>query len=328
MPAKTFRSAVRISLSIASLIFAASAAVAQPVPGGNQHSKGGVESAKLREHVEMLSSRLGPRDYTHPENLEKCADYIGQHFRQAGAVVTSQTFTVQGQAYRNVIARFGRGKGSKVVVGAHYDSCGTTPGADDNASGVAALLELARFIGRSPQDREVELVAYVLEEPPFFRTGSMGSAVHAKSLAGEKVDGVIVLEMVGYFNDEWGSQSYPSPALYLMYPARGNFIAVVGLSEQGDWVEQVKSGMKGATDLPVYSIRAPRSLPGMDFSDHMNYWPLGINALMVTDTAFYRNKAYHSEGDTADHLDYARMAKVVQGIFSAITPEGTARKYD
>ena len=327
MPAKILRSALRVLLPVAALVFAAWVAVAQPVPGGNQRSKESVEPAKLREHVEMFSSRLAPRDYTHPGNLEKCADYIEQHFREAGAAVTRQTFTVQGQAYHNVIARFGAGKGSKVVVGAHYDSCGSTPGADDNASGVAALLELARLIGRNPQDREVELVAYVLEEPPFFRTESMGSAVHAKSIAGEKLDGVIVLEMVGYFSDEWGSQSYPTPLLHLMYPARGNFIAVVGLWEQGGWVEQVKSGMKGATDLPVYSIRAPRSLPGMDFSDHMNYWPLGINALMVTDTAFYRNKAYHSDGDTADRLDYGRMAKVVVGVFSAITPEGTDRKH-
>lgn len=321
MPANLFRSAIRVLLPVVAVIFAAWVAVAQPVPGGNSRSNETVEPAKLRGHVENFSSRFAPRDYTHPENLEKCADYIEQHFRRAGATVSRQTFTVQGQAYSNIIARFGAGKGSKIVVGAHYDSCGTTPGADDNASGVAAVLELGVLLGKNPPAREVELVAYVLEEPPFFGTALMGSAVHAKSLANENIEGVIVLEMVGYFSDAWGSQSYPSPLLYLLYPNRGNFIAVVGLWEQGNWVKRIKTAMKGATDLPVRSIRAPESLPGMEFSDHRNYWPFGINALMITDTAFYRNPAYHTESDTADRLDYKRMAKVVVDVFAAITRE-------
>lgn len=206
------------------------------------------------------------------------------------------------------------------MIGAHYDACGETPGADDNASGAAALIELGYLLGRIPPGREIELVAYVLEEPPFFRTAQMGSAVHAASISSEqdRIVGVIVLEMVGYFCDARGSQSYPSLLLKLIYPNRGNFIAVVGRWDQGQWVKRVKVGMKGTTDLHVYSIRAPSFVPGIDFSDHLNYWPLGFNALMITDTAFYRNKAYHEKGDTADRLDYDRMSKVVVAVFEAI----------
>lgn len=274
----------------------------------------------MRSHVTMLSETLYPRHWIHATNLSNCADYITTHFTNAGAVVQTQSVVAHGRQYCNVIARFGVGQGSKLVVGAHYDACGETPGADDNASGVAALIELGYLLGSNQPSREIELVAYVLEEPPFFRTPMMGSAVHAASIATEKetIVGVIVLETVGYFSEARGSQSYPSLLLKLIYPSRGNFIAVIGRWDQGQWVKRVKVGMKGATDLPVYSIRAPSVVPGIDFSDHLNYWPLGFNALMITDTAFYRNKAYHEKGDTADRLDYERMCKVVVAVFEAL----------
>lgn len=253
-------------------------------------------------------------------NLDKCADYIAMHFTNAGATTTSQVFTVRDRQYQNVIGRFGVGQGPKIVVGAHYDSCGDTPGADDNASGVAALIELAYLLGRNSPSNEVELVGYTLEEPPFFGTQVMGSAIHAKSIAEENANvlGVIVLEMVGYFRDDGGSQSYPSLLLKLIYPSRGNFICVAGPWSQGSWNKKVKVGMKGATDLPVYSIRAPAFVAGIDLSDHRNYWPHDIKAVMVTDTAFYRNKEYHSLHDTADRLDYVRMSQVVVAVFEAI----------
>jgi hypothetical protein len=124
--------------------------------------------------------------------------------------------------------------------------------------------------------------------------------------------------MVGCFSDEWGSQAYPAPVLRLLYPSRANFIGVVGRWDQGDWIKTVKAGMKGATDLSVYSIRAPTIIPGVDFSDHASYWPCGIQAVMVTDTAFYRNNFYHKSGDTPDRLDYSRMAEVVVSVSKAI----------
>lgn len=292
--------------------------IAQPTFQRNQDSVSTIDADRLKAHVRMISQTFYPRDWSHTDNLNKCADYIAMHFTNAGADTESQTFNVQGRQYRNVIGRFGVGRGSKIIIGAHYDAYGEMPGADDNASGVAALIELAYLLGQDTPDREIELAGYVLEEPPFFRTQEMGSAVHAKSIADESISGVIVLEMVGYFNDERGSQSYPSFLLRLFYPSRGNFIAVVGRWDQGKWVKKIKVGMKGATPLPVYSIRAPTVIPGIDFSDHLNYWPYGFNALMITDTAFYRNKAYHSVNDGIDHLDYIKMSQVVIAVFEAI----------
>jgi hypothetical protein len=313
-------SALRVLSAVAIIVTLAGCLMSQPTMRKNQRSTVAVSPERLRSHVTTISETFYPRSWIHETNLNKCADYISANFTNAGAAVQSQPVVVSGREYRNVIARFGVGLGSKLVIGAHYDACEETPGADDNASGVAALIELAYLLGRNPPDREIELVAYVLEEPPFFRTPLMGSAVHATSLSPEKekIVGVIVLEMVGYYSEERGSQSYPSQLLKLIYPSRGNFIAVVGRWDQGAWVKRVKVGMKGTTDLSVYSIRAPAFVPGIDFSDHLNYWPLGINALMITDTAFYRNKMYHEVGDTVDRLDFERMSMVVAAVFEAV----------
>ncbi len=292
--------------------------ISQPTFRTNNLSGESVSAEKLKEHVVMLSQTFHPRDGSHPENMGRCADYIVAHFARAGAVVESQAIHFQGRQYRNVIGRFRVGQGPRVIVGAHYDSCGDTPGADDNASGVAALIELAYLLQKTPPEQEVELVAYANEEPPFYQTDQMGSAVHAKSIKGQKIKGVIVLEMVGYFRDERGSQQYPSGVLKAWYPNHGNFIGVVGAADQGEWINAVKVGMKGATDLPVYSIRAPAMLPGIDLSDHASYWPHKIPAVMITDTAFYRNEAYHALEDTADRLDYSRMSKVVVAVSAAL----------
>lgn len=319
MKRRIIRNAVLLLLAGALVTLTGCCLLAQPTARKNKPSSVTVGADRLRAHVVALSEDFHPRDWQHEANLSTCADYIAAHFTNAGAVVQAQPVPARDRVFRNVIGRFGVGRGSKLIVGAHYDSCGDTPGADDNASGVAALIELAYLLGRNPPDREIELVAYALEEPPFFRTPQMGSAVHAASIAAEreKISGVIVLEMVGYFSDAKDSQSYPLPLFKLYYPSKGNFIAVVGRWDQGKWVKEMKVGMKGTTDLPVYSIRAPTSIPGVDFSDHLNYWPYGINALMITDTAFYRNKAYHKKDDTALRLDYERMSKVVVAVFEA-----------
>ena len=276
-------------------------------------------AGRLRNHVVALSQTFHPRDWRHVDNLNRCADYIAGQLTLSGATVESQPFTAQGLQYRNVIARFGHGKGHKLILGAHYDAFEGSPGADDNASGVAVLIETAMLLGREQPDREVEIVAYSLEEPPFFRTPFMGSAVHARSIATEKdaVTGVIVLEMVGCFRDDQGSQKYPVPLLQLFYPNRGNYLTVVGSLTQGAWIKSVKREMAAVTDLPVRSIRGPGIIPGIDFSDHVNYWSLGIPAVMITDTAFYRNMAYHTESDTAERLDYDRMAKVAVAVYEA-----------
>ncbi len=163
-------------------------------------------------------------------------------------------------------------------------------------------------------------MAFALEEPPFFATPDMGSFHHAARLKerGEDITVMIALEMIGYFSDEPGSQEFPLALLRWVYPRRGNFIAVVGRWGQARVVRDVKAGMKGATDLPVYSITAPRAVQGVDFSDHRSYWRHGMRAVMITDTAFFRNPGYHGPGDTADTLDYRRMAQVVTSVFAAL----------
>jgi len=279
-----------------------------------------VDPARLEIHVRALSESFGPRDESHPENLDRCAAYIRREFESAHARVSEQPFTVDGKTYRNVIAHFGPETKEVVVVGAHYDTDGPFPGADDNASGVAGLLEIARLLGAAQLPVRVELVAYTLEELPFFRSEQMGSAMHAKAL---KREGAVVrvmfsLEMIGYFSDAPDSQQFPFSALSLFYPSEGNFISVIGKMGAGTLVRKIKRAMAEATSLPVYSINAPRLIPGVDFSDHLSYWQEGYPAVMITDTAFYRNANYHTMWDTAERLDYRRMSQVVEAVYAAV----------
>jgi Zn-dependent M28 family amino/carboxypeptidase len=299
-----------------------------------------VDIARLRADVGHLSVDLYPRSYDQVESLERSAQFILAELRSSGGRVTEQTVEAEGVAYRNLVARYGPEQGSLLVIGAHYDSHGDvqqaarhggeatpathTPGADDNASGTAALLELARLLGRHPPARPVELVAYTLEEPPYFRTEHMGSAWHARALKAEAraVELMLSLEMVGYFSDEPGSQRYPVSGMEALYSDRGDFILVAGHLGDFALMRRVKARMAGAVDLPVRSINAPALLQGIDFSDHLNYWREGYPALMITDTAFLRNPYYHRAEDTQEKLDYVRMGKVVQAVF-AVT-RGTA----
>jgi len=317
---RLIRSMIRICSVFTMLLMAGCYLVAQPSMSSNDPSSKKADETKLRQHVDVLSRNFHPRNSDNVANLNRCADYIANQLKASGAKVEFQDYTVDTFSYRNVIGRFGVGKPKKIIVGAHYDSCGDTPGADDNASGVAGLLEFARLIGKNQPNCEVELVAYTLEEPPFFGGTQMGSAIHADSVASEKdkIIGVIVLEMIGYFSDDRGSQSYPVPFMKAHYPSRGNFITVVSKWSQSDWIADLKAGMKGTTDLSVYSFRGPESLTGIDFSDHRNYWPHDIPAAMVTNTAFYRNKNYHSKNDIPESLDYHRMGKVVIGVYEAV----------
>lgn len=279
-----------------------------------------VDPARLEAHVRKLSIELSPRDVGHLENLDAAAAYIAEQLRQTGAAVSEQPYRVEGNSYRNVIAHFGPDTSERIVVGAHYDAAGPLPGADDNASGVAGLLELARLFASQPPQMRVELVAFSTEEPPYFRSTGMGSSVHAQSLRmnNAKVRAMLSLEMIGYFSDAHGSQHFPVGLLGALYPSTGNFIAVVGRLSDGFLVRQVKSAMTGAAPLAVHSISAPSFVPGVDFSDQLNYWHAGYGAVMITDTAFYRNRNYHTAQDTAEKLDYKRMAMVVEGVYAAV----------
>lgn len=274
--------------------------------------------AGLEREVRRICADFAPRDHAHPQVLNALAAHLAEELGAAGGVVSEQR--VLGGRFRNVIARFGPEAGPRIVVGAHYDTCGDQPGADDNASGVAGLLGLAELLGRSPPALRVDLVAYPLEEPPHFRTEHMGSAVHARSLAaaGVEVRAMIAIEMIGFFSDEPGSQRYPAPALEALFPDRGNFIGLVGRLQDAELVGRVERAMRAADPLPVVAATLPAAVPGVDFSDHLNYWEQGFPALMVTDTAFMRNERYHTAEDTPDTLDYARMARVVTQLHAAV----------
>jgi hypothetical protein len=278
------------------------------------------DPGKLALHVEVLAGSHSPRDYRHPERLHRAAEYVAESLREPGADVRFQEFRAEGETYRNVIAVLGPDTPDRIVVGAHYDTDGPFPGADDNASGVAGLLELARLLAADPPARRVELVAYCLEEMPFFATDAMGSAVHARSLrrSGARVRAMLCLEMIGYFTDAPGSQTFPIGVLRLFYPDRGDFIAVVGRPREGLLVRRVKAAMRAGSGVTVRSINAPTGVPGVGLSDHASYWAEGYPAVMITDTAFYRNPNYHTESDRPETLDYRRMAAVVDGVASAV----------
>lgn len=273
----------------------------------------------LRKHTLVLSNDMAPRNYLYPGNLNEVANYISESLRSSSDRVSEQVFEVNGSKYKNIVAEFGPQGKEIIVVGAHYDVEGEKPGADDNASGVAGLLEIGRLLGEVPLKRKVVLVAFALEEPPFFGSDRMGSAVYAKSLVetGVPVKLMIALEMIGYFSEERESQEYPLPLLRLYYPSSGNFIAIVDqlLSTEA---QRVKASMAKVIDLQVHSINAPSFIPGVDFSDHSNFWRYGYPAVMVTDTSFYRNHAYHTNDDRAERLDYGNMAQVVFGVFDYV----------
>ena len=322
---KILKSTLSILLTVLIICTVAIAAVwliiAQPTAEKNSPSRVKIDTKRLERHVRKLSEEFHPRDYRNVKNLNRTADYIIDHFKRAGArAVHFQEFEEQGKNYKNVIARFGTEVGERIVIGAHYDTVIDTPGADDNASGVAGLIELAYLLGKNPINGNIELVAYTLEEPPFFGTNHMGSAKHAESLASQliPVKLMISLEMIGFFTDEENSQIFPMPLLSLIYPEKGNYIVIVSGFDQRKITKKVKVSMRGTTNLPVHSINAPSIIAGIDFSDHRNYWNNGYKAVMITDTSFYRNRAYHRNNDTADRLNYASMAKVVVGVFETI----------
>lgn len=317
--AKTVLTLVFAAVVLASLAWAY---VTQPfvMSGGRSDTMPSADKLRLESHVRRLSEDFFPRDHTHPENLDECAAYIGGQLERAGGITSEQTYTAGGITYRNVIAHFGPDTKELVIVGAHYDAAAELPAADDNASGVAGLLELARLLGSEELAVGVDLIAYSTEEPPYFRTERMGSAVHAKSLkrSGAHVLGMMSLEMIGYFSEAEGSQTYPAPILDVFYPSKGDYISVVGRLGEGSFVRRIKRSMRTSEDLSVYSINVPQENLAASKSDHTNYWREGWPAVMISDTVSYRNPNYHTAQDTADTLDYAKMAKVVDGAAAAV----------
>lgn len=306
--------AILLALTLAAV---ATALVRQPVlRRGERPAPEHADGLRLKAHVQYLTSASRPRDAEHDHNLRLVASYIGAQLGDAGGLVEEQDFRARGKSYRNVVARFGPDDLSKpvFVVGAHYDAFGALPGADDNASGVAGLLEIGRILGRHAPAVPVLLVAFANEEPPFFGSDQMGSAVHAASLqrSGRPVGGMICLEMIGYFG---GEQRWNSWAFSAMYPKNGDFIAVGGGWQDRHLARQVKAALNDSA-VRALSFTGPREM--LDASDHRNYWAHGWPAIIVTDTAYVRNPNYHTARDTAETLDYAQMARVVDGVVTAL----------
>jgi Zn-dependent M28 family amino/carboxypeptidase len=279
-----------------------------------------VLTENLKRHVYKLSAEIGNRSFSEYENLQAAADYITAQFATYGYAVQFHDYTILSKTARNIIAvkKGSSDRGDEIIVAAHYDSC-LNPGADDNASGIAVLLELARIIVDSYTDCSIRFIAFTNEEPPFFHTETMGSRVYVKEAVKRRDDikAVIVLEMVGYYSDQPDSQSYP-PLLGPFYPNKGNFIAVVGNFGSHWLVNSIVSSFKEQSSLPIEALVAPSFIPGVDFSDHWSFWQEGYAAVMITDTAFYRNPFYHTFLDTYEKLNYQAMSEVVTGLTAVL----------
>ena len=287
-----------------------------------------VSPERLRRDVEHLAGELSPRGYRNGENLDRAADWIADEFRRAGLAVELQDYELPEGRFRNVVGfRFGLEQGEPVrVIGAHYDAWDESPGADDNASGVAVLLELVRTLPAMRPRRSQYFVAFGTEEPPFFATPSMGSHVFARSLRerGVEVDLMTALDLVGYYTDEPRSQRFPYPGLGLLYPRVGNFVAVVGDLSSGSLLHRVRLAMSQTTELDVRTFRGPRRVPGLMASDHWSFRELGYPGALVTDTAYLRYPWYHTEHDTPERLDYERMAELVRGLHAIVLDRDVA----
>lgn len=274
-------------------------------------------SRRLRRHVERLAGEIGERNMGRPGTLEAGADYIASAFGAVGLAASFQEFEVGGATAANVVAEIpGTAPGSAfVVAGAHYDSVAGSPGANDNGSGVAALLETARLLAPSRPPRTIRFIAFANEEPPYFQTEAMGSvaAARASRARDETLAAVLSFETLGYFSDSPGSQSYPPP-LGLLYPDRGNFIAFVGNGSSSRLLRRCLWLFRSTTAFPSEGIAAPEAVPGVGWSDHWSYWQSGYEAIMVTDTAPYRYPAYHSRDDRPERIDYERTARVTVGL--------------
>jgi Zn-dependent M28 family amino/carboxypeptidase len=272
-------------------------------------------SDRLREHVERLSGRIGERNLGRPRALESAAGYLEEALAGTGLRARAEPFSVNGHPVRNVIAEVEGASAEIVVLGAHYDTVPGCPGADDNATGVAALIEIARACAVRPLARTVRLAAFVNEEPPFFQTVVMGSLRHARGARarGERIAAMVSLETIGFYDDAPGSQEYPFP-LAAFYPDRGDFLAFVGNRRSAALVRQAIASFRRHTAFPSEGLVAPEWLPGVGWSDQWAFWQAGYQAVMVTDTAPFRYPHYHRASDTPDRIDAERLARVVAGL--------------
>lgn len=273
---------------------------------------------RLRAHVQVLAGDIGERHLLRPGSMDRAADYIRDELEAAGYSVRDLAFGPAERPSRNLEASLpGGALGEQIiVVGAHYDTIPGTPGADDNASGVAGLIEIARLLRAYAPERSLRFVAFANEEAPYYGTELMGSRVYAEQARARNQDVrlMISLEMLGYYSDEPGSQHYPRPFAWF-YPSIADFIAFVGNVHSRDMLHAAIRSFRSHTAFPAEGVAAPESLaPDIRRSDHAAFWAEGYKGFMVTDTAGFRNPHYHRAGDRPETLDYERMARVVAGL--------------
>ncbi|MFC1452064.1 M28 family peptidase [Verrucomicrobiota bacterium] len=271
----------------------------------------------LEGHVVTLAETIGERNVRLPEALEAAAGYIEKQWAEAGLASHPQHFDCRGVPVRNLAVEIPGSDepGEIVLIGAHYDSVMGSPGANDNGSGVAVLLELSRLFASRPAGRTLRFVAFVNEEPPFFQGPEMGSLVYARAARarGDRLAAMLSLETMGCYADAQRSQQYPFP-FSLFYPDTGNFIGFVGNMSSGRLVRRCTGSFRSHASFPSEGAAVPGWITGVGWSDHWSFWQEGYQALMVTDTAPFRYAHYHSPLDTPDRLDYARLARVTRGL--------------
>jgi len=275
----------------------------------------------LESDVRKLAEEIGERNASafRADELRAAETFLHESLRKAGHRPERQAFDVRGVTVANLVAevRGGAKADEIIVVGGHYDSAGGTAGANDNASGVAATLALARSFAGTRPARTLRFAFFVNEEPPWFQTDDMGSLRYAKRCRqrNEKIVGMLSLETIGYYSDEKGSQKFDSlPALRLLYPDTGNFIAFVADARSGDFTRQVVGAFRRTTKFPAHGCALPESIEGVGWSDHWSFWQAGYPGVMVTDTAPFRYPHYHTPEDTPDKIDFERTARVVAGL--------------
>lgn len=280
---------------------------------------------RLQDHLETLTLTIGERSLFLPENLKRTANYIESFYRGMGLPVHSEPYQYQGLTVDNVVTEisFCANPSKYYLLGAHYDTVAGIVGADDNASAIAVQLETARHLkelkGIEELDLAVKFVSFALEEPPIFGTPYMGSRVYARKAKEkeEKIDGMICLEMVGYTCHSPGCQGYPFPLMFFGYPKEGNFIGIVGNFKSWEFTRSISRAFRENPELPTVKLSVPFGgwlMPSVRLSDHASFWDRGFKAVMVTDSAFYRNPHYHLPSDTMDKLDYRFMAELVESL--------------
>ncbi|MFB3886272.1 MAG: M28 family peptidase [Thermodesulfobacteriota bacterium] len=274
-----------------------------------------VSIESLHQHVAYLSVRIGDRHLWKDASLEKAQDYIESAFASYGYPVRRQTYSCYGKSVSNLLAEKAGTDKEVVVIGAHYDTVPGTPGADDNASAVAGLLELARLSQNIASQKSLVFAAFVNEEPPCFGSYNMGSMAYARYLREQKipVEVMVSLEMIGFFSEE-AIQAYPIPGMKFFYPKRGDYIGVVGNFRSSRYVSFFKKGIRRHSSIRSRSLTAPEFFGGINLSDNYSFWRHGYRAVMITDTSFFRNRNYHQETDTMDTLNFIKMGEVVKGL--------------